>query len=143
MAILNYTTEIDAHRTVGEIQRLLVAHGAKSIMVDYEVNQPVALAFQIEFNGQRLPFRLPCRHKRVLTLLQERRDSHMRPKQRTEQHALNVAWRIVKDWTEAQVALVEVGMADITEVFFPYALISTGDTFYEQYKKSAGLIEAK
>ena len=36
MAILNYTTTIDAFKTVSEIEYILMKHGAKSIMKNYE-----------------------------------------------------------------------------------------------------------
>lgn len=143
MPILNYTTEIDAHRTVSEIQKILVSHGAMGIMIEYDQQQPVALSFTIPFEDDRIPFRLPCRHRQLLALLQTSQNSNLRPKHRTEGHALKVAWRIMKDWCEAQVALVEVGMVDMAEVFLPYALTAGGDTFYEQYKRNAGLLEAE
>ena len=36
MAIKNYTTTIDAHISIGEIQGALAKHGAAKIMVDYD-----------------------------------------------------------------------------------------------------------
>jgi hypothetical protein len=41
---------------------------------------------------------------------------------RNMQQAARVAWRIIKDWIEAQLALVESNQAVMAEVFFPYAL---------------------
>ena len=35
MPIKNYTTKIEASKTVGEIQQMLAQHGAKQIMLDY------------------------------------------------------------------------------------------------------------
>lgn len=36
MPILNYTTSIEAIKTVGQIQGILVAHGARSMLIDYD-----------------------------------------------------------------------------------------------------------
>ena len=36
MAMLNYTTQIDAFKTVSEIEYVLMKHKAKSIMKNYE-----------------------------------------------------------------------------------------------------------
>lgn len=36
MAILNYTTKIDYHKTLSEISKCLSENGAKSIMIDYQ-----------------------------------------------------------------------------------------------------------
>jgi hypothetical protein len=52
MPILNYTTKIDAKKTVGEIQDILASHGASKIMIDYENSVPIAITFQVNTNGQ-------------------------------------------------------------------------------------------
>lgn len=45
-----------------------------------------------------------------------------------------VAWRIVKDWVEAQMALIESGLAELPEVFLPYAVKPDGRTVYDEFK---------
>lgn len=35
MAIKNYTTAVEVHKSLGEIQAALGSHGARKIMVDY------------------------------------------------------------------------------------------------------------
>ena len=41
-----------------------------------------------------------------------------------------MAWRIVKDWVEAQMALLATGMVELEEIFLPYML--SGDrTLYQ------------
>ncbi len=54
-----------------------------------------------------------------------------RPKYRTRAQAARVAWRIIKDWIEAQLALVEAEQVDMVEVFLPYAQVQGGRTVYE------------
>lgn len=132
MPILNYTTSIDPHRTVGEIQRLLAIKGATGILTEYAGGEPSAIAFQIDNGGQQLRYRLPCRAKAVYAILQrEHRAGKVERRFSSEQHAMRVAWRIVKDWIEAQLALVESGMADTAEVFMPYQLVEGDQTMYE------------
>ena len=42
-----------------------------------------------------------------------------------------MAWRIIKDWVEAQMALLATGMVDLEEIFLPYML--SGDrTLYQE-----------
>lgn len=36
MPIKNYTTKVPAVQTVGEIQGILAAHGARKVMMDYQ-----------------------------------------------------------------------------------------------------------
>ena len=40
------------------------------------------------------------------------------------------AWRIIKDWVEAQLALLETEMVHFEEVFMPY-ILSGRDTLYQ------------
>jgi len=57
-----------------------------------------------------------------------------RYKYRTREHAARVAWRICKDWIEAQLAIVDAEMADMMEIFLPYAQTESGETLYEVMK---------
>lgn len=56
--------------------------------------------------------------------------------------AARVGWRILKDWIEAQLALIETGMVTIEQVFLPYVQNDKGQTLYEAIadKKFAGLL---
>src|SRR5438552_18436509 len=42
--------------------------------------------------------------------------------------AVRVEWRIVKDWVEAQLALIETRMVTAQQVFLPYAIMRDGRT---------------
>jgi hypothetical protein len=146
MPILNYTTSIDPHKTVGEIQKLLASKGARGILLEYnEHGDPSVVAFQIEVRGQQLRYRLPCRAERVCDILGKQwRAGKVERRYTTMQHANRVAWRIIKDWIEAQLAIVEAGMVDMAEVFMPYQLMASGQTMYEvmQHKLLTGPVEA-
>ena len=56
------------------------------------------------------------------------RDRRIPPKMRTKEQATRVAWRIVKDWLAAQLAMIEAGLVDLEEVFLPYAQNQAGRT---------------
>ena len=45
--------------------------------------------------------------------------------------AVRIAWRIVKDSVEAQMALVQTQMVTTAEVFLPYAVMRDGRTLAE------------
>ncbi len=53
---------------------------------------------------------------------------------KTKEQAARVAWRIIKDWVEAQIAIIDAGMATVTQVFLPYAQTPEG-TVYECFEK--------
>jgi hypothetical protein len=47
----------------------------------------------------------------------------------------NVAWRICKDWIEAQMAYIKAQQAVMSQVFLPYIVNSNGDTVYALFQK--------
>ena len=71
-------------------------------------------------------FRLPCDWKPVLAILtKDKKNPHRYGSEQKRLHwegewrdqAVRTAWRIVKDWVEAQMALVETQMVTTAEVF--------------------------
>lgn len=128
-ALLNYTTEIEPAKTAGEIVGLLAAKGAKSINMDYQAGEPVALTFRIDIHGIDMAFRLPCNYEGAERALRRLAP----PRYQTTRQAKRVAWRIVKDWVEAQLALVELGQAELGEVFFHRAITSNGQTLFQRF----------
>lgn len=72
MPLLNYTTQIEAIKTVGEIQGILAGHGAKSILIDYsDDGQVEALAFKVLTPHGDVGIRLPIDPDAVLKVLTE------------------------------------------------------------------------
>lgn len=135
MPILNYTTQISPAKTAGEIMDILRKHGVRKIVIDYDVDgQPEALTFQIDWQGIRTAYALPARHEGVLRVLQKDR---VAGKYQTTEQARRVAWRIVKDWVAAQMAIVSAEVASLPEVFLPYAVTQNGDTAFAVFEQSS------
>ncbi len=135
MPILNYTTQIAAEKTITEIQKKLARAGASAVLSEYDSDGVLnALSFRLEHNGQQVYFRLPAQIEKIYVLLQRQGVSR---KLRTMEQASRVSWRIIKDWIEAQLALVEADQAEMIEVFLPYAQNpNTGNTLYHDAKDS-------
>lgn len=137
MALLNYTTTVAVEKTVGEIQRLLSRNGARSIQVDYDKDgEPIALAFQIEtalgLRGYRLPANIEVVHK---TLTQQWQRGAVQRRFVTRDQAGRVGWRILKDWTEAQMALLETRMVTLPELLLPWMIAGDdGSTVYQLFE---------
>jgi hypothetical protein len=131
MALLNYTTTVPVTRTIGQVQGLLVEAGARSIVSDYdEAGRPVGIRFVVEtFNGPR-GFTLPINASRVEAVLKRQK---VPPRYLTPEHAERVAWRIVKDWLEAQLAIIRTEMVTLDQVMLPYMHTTGGPTVYELY----------
>ena len=51
-----------------------------------------------------------------------------------------MAWRILKDWVEAQMAILESEMVQMDEIFLPYMVTNEGLTTYELYKNNQLLL---
>ena len=63
-------------------------------------------------------------------------------KKEMDEQAYRVAWRNILDWVEAQMALLEIEMAKIEEIFLPYMVNSSGETLFERLKQRGFLLEA-
>jgi hypothetical protein len=133
MPILNYTTTISPQKTVGEITALLAKAKAQAIMQEFDgFGTPSAVSFRINTEFGMMTFRLPANIQRVHKVMA--RDANIPRSQRTELQAARVAWRIVKDWLEAQCAMMQAGLVDVEQVFLPYAQAADGSTLYEQLR---------
>jgi muconolactone delta-isomerase len=133
--ILNYTTTVDIGKTIIDIEKVLVAHGAQSITKDYQDGNPIALCFLIKSKHVLLPVRLPVDTEAVLRVMKEQR---ARPGLLNREQATRVAWRIIKDWVEAQMAILETEQAKLEQVFLPYIQTPNG-TIFQLFQEKQGL----
>jgi hypothetical protein len=142
MAILNYTTTVDSFKTVSEIEHILVKHNAKSIMKNYDGESITGLSFLIDTGVQQIPVRLPVKVDECLEVLKkEKKNSPRINIKATMEQAERVAWRILKDWVEAQMALLDIQMVRFEEIFLPYIETGNGQTIYERLEEKQFLIE--
>lgn len=142
MAILNYTTTIDAFKTVSEIEYILVKHKAKSVMKNYEGESISGLSFLVDTGAVQVPIRLPVKVDECLEVLKrEKKNSPKSNIKATREQAERVAWRILKDWVEAQMALLDIEMVRLEEIFLPYIEMQNGQTIYERLEKKQFLLE--
>ena len=142
MALLNYTTTVEAYKTVSEIEQMLVKHGAKSIMKQFDDGMITSLSFLINTGVNDIPIKLPIRVDDVLQVLIEQKKMH--PKagiKATKVQANRVAWRILKDWIEVQMALLDIGMVQFEEIFLSYIETAGGKTIYEKLEEKHFLLE--
>lgn len=142
MALLNYTTTVEAYKTVSEIEQMLVKHGAKSIMKQFDDEMITSLSFLINTGVNDIPIKLPIRVDDVLQVLIEQKKMH--PKagiKATKDQANRVAWRILKDWIEVQMALLDIGMVQFEEIFLSYIETAGGKTIYEKLEEKHFLLE--
>lgn len=131
---LNYTTTIDATKSATECIARLAAHGASAIGITYSDRKPTGITFRVQtVHGERqfsLPVNISGTHKALEAAW---RDGRIPNRYRDREQAERVAWRVLKDWLEAQLALIEAGAADMAEVMLPYLHVADGTTLYQAF----------
>jgi hypothetical protein len=133
---LNYTTQIRSEKTAGECLALLGTNGASAIAVTYDDKKPSGIAFRLETPHGPREFRLPVNvggmHN---SLIKANREGRIPARYTDPEHAHRVAWRVAKDWLEAQLAIVDAQMARLDEAFLPYLQVESGQTLYQAYSE--------
>lgn len=138
--VLNYSTSIAPDKTIGEIQKILAEAGAARIAVDYENGRPSGITFGlVTDHGPRL-FTLPVNVPAMERLIaREWNAGKLRSKSRnvmlSREQAERVAWRVIKDWLAAQMALVAAEQASMDQVMLPYLRVDENRTLYAAYRE--------
>ena len=149
LGLKNYTTGISVDKTILEIEQILSKHGATDIWKQFDgATNITCINFAVNTEFGKMPFRLPMNVLAVSQILKNEKKSGklggLSNREATDlEQARRVGWRIIKDWVDAQMALVEIKLVKIEQVFLPYAYdFHTGKTLYETFreKKMAGLL---
>ena len=134
-ALKNYTTSIAVSKTLTEIQQILLDFGAKGIGFEYTDNGRIkGIFFKIELNDNDRLVNVPSRVENVIKVLKEQKYY------RDDDHAYRVAMRNIKDWLDAQMAMLATKMVEFPEIFLPYMVSPSGKTLYEVVKTNNYLL---
>lgn len=120
--IKNYTSQVTVNSSVQHIEDCLVKHGAKNILKTYNQNKSLSgIAFIVNVNDNDVPFKLPSRvervEKKLMSLVKRPRSG---TKQLTKAQAERTAWKLLSDWVDIQMSLIDLDQVELTEVFMPY-----------------------
>ena len=140
MPIKNYTSTQNPLKTASEIESLLILNGAKSIQKDISGGKITAIKFLVDTAIGEVPISLPVRVSAAYEILKQQKKKNPRIKADPEQ-AERTAWKCLKDWVDAQMALIQLGLANMDEVFMPYITDRNGNTLYEIAKERRFLLE--
>lgn len=145
MAIKNYTTSIKVERTIGEIEQILSQHRAFRIMKMYDNGITTAVAFSFIINQQEINFKLPMREDKVFQVFKNQNKSGKLPNNLCNiEQARRTGWRIIKDWIDAQMALLEIEVVKFEEIFLPYMYDTQKDqTMFEKLQDKQFKLEDK
>lgn len=134
MAIKNYTSSVDVFKSLGEIQGALAKQGASRVVVDYDDGHPVSISFALTGCFGTQGFVLPAFVDGTMRAFQKAKIKADR------EQAERTAWRNIRDWVLAQIALIESCDIPIEQIFLPYMVSRSGQTLYESYLNGQLLI---
>ena len=138
--IRNYTSEAPVSKSVQFIEERLAEAGALSVLEIYEEGQLVGIAFVMRVGEQEMPFRLPAKVDRIYDVLQKavkraRRDGSTHKKKKEQ--AVRTAWKLLADWVDVQITLIQLDQAELLEVFLPYVYdYKKKETFFQRLAKN-------
>lgn len=141
MALKNYTSQVSASRSISHIEDVLVGHGASQVLKKYDGKGRVsAVAFIIAIEGVEMPFKLPARVAECEKVLRSRlKKPTSETFRRIAAQSERTAWKIISDWVDAQMAMVELAQINVMEVFLPYVYDAANDRTYYQVLEARGL----
>jgi len=130
--IKDYTTQKSPEETIGEIQQRLNEYEISAMMTEYDGRQVSSVSFKIKVEGKDMSFKMPCNWRAVRQIFEDQGLTNVRHKDKSlDNQAIRTAWRLIYHWVDAQLAMVEVNMVTIPQVFLPYAMMPDGKTLSE------------
>lgn len=158
----NYTSDVPVSQTLYRIEQVLVRCGVSGFMKMYgNSGEVTAVLFQVKIkDGDReavQTIRLPADKERAWQALwldyadgEKLSADGMKLQWCTrkkkvkldfKEQAERTAWKLVQDWIEVQMSLVQMKQADMMQVFLPYAWDGER-TFYDRVREAhyAGLL---
>lgn len=137
MNLKNYTSEVPAITSMGRIEKKLVEAGATDISKKYENGVCIAVRFRMLINMKPLFFELPAKVDACFKVMwAEISRPKENTKERTMQQAERTAWKIISDWVDIQISMVQLEQAELMQVFLPFVFDPVKEkTFYNQIKE--------
>jgi len=122
MNLKNYTSSVSVSTSIAKIEHRLAQAGATHIAKSYKNEMPEGMMFQIDVNGRLMTFQLPAKANKVYEyMIKQKKLGYKKDVQETTKRQANMtAWKILSDWIDIQVSLIQLDQAEAAEVFFPY-----------------------
>lgn len=163
MFLKNYTSECSEHETVHRIEKVLIKCGATGITKEYANTEGEigAMTFKIMTPSGQVSIRLPVNKEHCLDALWldyadgdklttdgkaiQWNGRKRKMKKDFVAQAGRTAWKIVQDWVEVQMSMIELKQAETLQVFLPYVMVDEQTSYYKMIQKQhfAGLLPEK
>lgn len=137
MFLKNYTSDVPVSRTIARIEELLAKCGATHVAKEYVNGGTVAaLQFMIKVDNRSHVIKLPANPQQVFEAMKAELSRPRRgTMERLKEQSQRTAWRLMQDWVEVQISLINMKQADVLQVFLPYVW-NGKKTYYEALKES-------
>ncbi len=141
--LLNYTSGVPVEQSVSYIESMLAKAGAINTSKTYDGGVISGLWFQLDIrSGDRMipmSFKLPVRTAAVESVLMKQlKRPRPETRKRVQDQAGRTAWKILSDWCEAQLAMIQLEQAEPLEIFLPYVYDPNKDRTFFQAIKAGG-----
>lgn len=135
----NYTSTVSVRQSISNIEHKLAVHGASSISKWFDdCGCTAGLCFVLSSNGKTMTYKVPANVDKVEKRFLAKRSRPPRTKEGKEKlrkQAERTAWKIMSDWIDIQLSLIEMDQVEASEIFLPY-LFDGNETYYEYLKKN-------
>lgn len=136
MQIKNYTSNIEASKSMARIEELLVEIGATNINKQYENKICTGITFLLydQQLQQTIPFHLKAQADECFIILwkEVKRPRHD-TKATLQAQANKTAWKILSDWTEIQCSMILLGQAKPLQMFLPFMYdMKSNETLFDK-----------
>lgn len=162
MFLKNYTSTVPVSVTIAKIETVLIRCGVSGIMKEYvgTNGEIAALTFKIATATNPVTIRMPANKTTALEALWSDYvngdkvtpdgqsilyNSYKKKRKKDfEQQSERTAWKIVQDWIEVQMSMIQLRQADTLQVFLPY-IYDGQRSYYEALREQGfrGLLEDK
>ncbi len=132
----NYTSEMPVEKSIKKIHRLLNESGAKDVHFTYTDMLCKSVKFMMPIKETTLVFSIDAKPDAVFKVMLSKYKNPSRVnKVKLKEQALRTCWKLIADWVEIQLSLVEIEQAEFTEAFFSNIYdMNTHQTFYQRVK---------
>lgn len=151
MFLKNYSSNVPVSQSIARIEHVLLRCGVTSIEKEYapgaESAKIVALTFKLQIpKGPLVQIRLPANEEAAIQALwvdyagadissNGQYCYGRKSKQRKEfiEQGTRTAWKIMQDWIEVQMSMIQLKQAELLQVFLPYCWDGES-TFYNRMR---------
>lgn len=131
-AIKNYTSSTSVSNIVSAIQKILLQFGATGIGFEYSNNGLITgIMFKIEDkDGNSRAVKVPSQWEKCKEVLVQQ------GYYKSDEQAYRTALANIRDWLDAQLALLQTDMVEFRQIFLPYMTNMQGQTVYEYLEQT-------